>query len=178
MLPTNVDKFLKTHMLADASLHAQLTRHLEMVHETAILLLKEVDKYIKDDRIDPELVKLGAACHDLGKIFFPDEITGKGHKHEGTPVVMALIDQGLNPNGAQFAWLHALRTQSDDLNVLLVCLADTIWNGGRDTDLEMKFCTTLGGDVWTHMTRLDGICERIALGGSKRLQYQKEGTLF
>lgn len=178
MLPLTVDKFLKSHMLENAALHSQLTRHLEMVHETAVLLLKDVDKYLKDDRIDPELVKLGAACHDLGKLFFPEEIEGSGNLHEGNAVVMVLTDQGLDPKGAQFARLHALRTQSDDLNVLLVCIADTIWNGGRDTELELKFCKVLGGDVWTNMTRLDVICERIALGGSKRLQYQKEGTLF
>lgn len=179
MLPTDVVYFLNTHRIEDEEVHAQLTRHLEMVYETAGLLLKEFDTYFDEpDRIDHDLVLMGAAVHDLGKVFHPAEVTGYGNEHETLPVVMALIDAGIDPRAAYFAKLHSERAITKDLNVLLVCLADTTWNGGRDTDLELKIAEVMGGEVWHHVTRLDGICERVGRKGPKRLQYQKEGLLI
>jgi len=152
-----------------------LVRHLTLVHAAAVELLDGLAAEFPGVDVDRYAVLFGAATHDLGKSLHPDELTGPGSQHEDDGPGL-LEQQGVSPTLARFALSHGRWREVDDLEDLLVALADNVWRGRRLDDLEAKVMAVLaamiGLEPWAVWMKLDGVCEEIASRGEVRLAIQ------
>ncbi|MCH8618304.1 hypothetical protein [Undibacterium sp. TS12] len=123
---------------------------------------------------DANLIRLGVAMHDAGKILHPQELEGPGSLHEPADEKM-LLARGVDSAIARCRVTHAQWRQSGlSLEELSIALADKLWKGKREEQLEMlvihAIAQKLQVDQWDLFTGLDDLFERIAAGGSDRLQ--------
>lgn len=121
---------------------------------------------------DAQLVLLGAALHDAGKLQHPDEMNGPGHQHE--PAGHELLRTHGLEWIARFCLSHADWDHDDvPLEDLLVALADKLWKGKRVTALEHRVVSRLAAsrdeEPWTTYVAADPVFERIAAQGDERL---------
>jgi len=78
----------------------------------------------------------GAALHDIGKILHPEELVGPGRQHE-IDGPRFLEENGIEPHIARFARTHGSWTREMvGLDDLVVALADNLWKGRRNDQLE------------------------------------------
>jgi hypothetical protein len=150
----------------------RLVRHHQLVVEAASLLCKKVREGF-GVAFHAEAVLLGAALHDAGKIVFPEEMRAPGHKHEQAGQSL-LIERGVTPELARFCVTHASWDEPErSLEDLLVALADKLWKGKREQELEARVLAMLATrarrEPWEVFERLDTICEEIAADGASRL---------
>lgn len=150
----------------------RLVRHHALVAEAATELVDRLRSGLID-RFDRDLVLLGAALHDAGKIVHPRELQAPGHDHEAAGRAL-LIEHGVAPTVARFCVTHA--AWADDtctLEDLLVALADKLWKGARDEALEARalqaIAVATGRPAWAVFDALDAICEAVAADGPARL---------
>jgi hypothetical protein len=85
-----------------------------------------------------------------------------------------LIERGVNPDLARFCITHASWDVPErSLEDLLVALADKLWKGKREQELETRVIDMLAKSArrepWEAFDQLDSIYEQIASGGSSRL---------
>ncbi len=157
-----------------------LVRHLTLVHDAAVELLDGLAAAFPGLVIDRDAILFGAATHDLGKVLHPGELTGPGDLHERDGPDL-LEQYGVSPRLARFARSHGRWRETDDLEDLLVALADSIWCGRRIEQLEMKVAVILaaatGVEEWAAWARLDAVCAEIASRGDARLAYQQAGRI-
>lgn len=165
MLRTPEDAFALMQELGASS---WLVQHHRLVVEAAAELCERVT-----GPYDRELVKLGAAVHDMGKVRHPEEMSGPGHQHEEAGRKL-LTSRGVSDHVARFCVTHASwtapnRTTED----LLVALADKLWKGKRVSELEELAVTRLanarGEDRWSVFSELDAVFEDVASRGDLRL---------
>jgi hypothetical protein len=159
-------------LLVDLGAPQRLVRHHELVLEAALVLCERVSKSFSV-AFAREHVLIGAALHDVGKILYPDEMRVPGHRHEEAGQSL-LLQRGVKPELARFCVTHASWDLPDrSLEDLLVALADKLWKGKREQDLEARVMAMLakstGCEPWEVFDRLDTICEQIAAEGSSRL---------
>jgi len=165
-----------TRLLADLSAPPRLAAHLRAVHDVALRLLAALPLAWPALGIDSAAVAFGAATHDIGKTLHPSELTGSGSWHEADGYDL-LVDRGISLARARFARTHA-RWNADDatLEDQLVALADKIWKGRREEDLEDLIIAHLarasGRPAWEVFSRLDEILEHIAANADERLAFQ------
>lgn len=150
----------------------RLLLHLQLVGEAADLLIDECRTL--GVKIDSKLVELGVAVHDAGKILFPEELDGPGSRHESAGKAL-LLENSVQTEVATCCVSHAAwNDPSVTFEELLVALADKLWKGKRDEALELrvidKVALRMGVDRWTVFGRLDSTFEKIAAGGTDRLQ--------
>jgi hypothetical protein len=159
-------------LLVDLGAPAWLVRHHELVVEAASILCQRVPTELAVS-FERDQVLLGAALHDVGKILHPDEMKAPGHKHEAAGQSL-LVARGVPSAIARFCVTHASwdmpgRTLED----LLVALADKLWKGKREEDLEARVLLAIAErskrEQWEVFDQLDGICEQIAADGTSRL---------
>ncbi|MGJ7529683.1 hypothetical protein [Variovorax sp. GB1P17] len=154
---------------------ARLLLHLQLVGEAADLLMRGYADVGLD--FDAQWIELGVAVHDAGKITYPKELMESGALHE--PAGKALLLQNdVQPKFAECCVSHAAwRTQGLSLEELSVALADKLWKGKREEDLELlvidQAAQRLGVDRWEVFETLDSVFEEIAAGGSERLDRSK-----
>lgn len=152
-----------------------LVRHLILVHAVAIELLEALAASFPGLVLDRDAVLFGAASHDLGKVLHPDELTGPGNKHEDDGPGL-LIKHGVPPRLARFSRTHGRWRETDDLEDLIVALADNVWCGRRVEELETKVAAILaavaGVETWKAWSKLDADCEQIASRSDERLAWQ------
>ncbi len=127
---------------------------------------------------DADAVRLGAAIHDIGKVIHPEELSEPGHAHEKAGQQL-LLQKGWPEAAARFAMTHADWNAPDSqLEDLLVALADKIWKGKRDGDLEQALTQLIhkcsGEQLWDVWLRLDDILSAIAEGSDECLVWQAE----
>lgn len=151
-----------------------LVRHLIVVHAAAVELLDALAASFPGMVVDRAAILLGASLHDIGKTLHPGELTGPGNQHEADGP--ALLEQhGVPPWLARFARTHGRWHEADDLEDLLVAIADNIWCGRRVDELEEKvtaiLATRTGQEQWSAMMKLDAVCEEIASRGEARLAW-------
>lgn len=163
--PAQAAELLRAHGAS-----AWLLRHHELVLEATDALVGELSAWA---RFDASLVRLGAALHDAGKLFHPEETRAPGHAHEAAGEAW-LLSLGVPPRLAQICVTHARWDEHRaSLEDRLVALADKLWKGKRDEALERALVTELakqtGLDPWECFERFDALCERIASGGDERL---------
>src|SRR5262249_55431870 len=108
-----------------------------------------------------------------GKVVHPEEMTSPGHEHEAAGERL-LVERGVPPAIARFCVTHASWAEpSCTLEDLLVALADKLWKGKRDEDLERmlvdRIAATTRREPWELFDRIDAICEAIAADGPERL---------
>jgi hypothetical protein len=150
----------------------RLLVHVKLVGEAADLLIQA---YIKlGINFNSNLIELGAAIHDAGKIKYPDELTGKGSMHEPAGEIL-LLANGVQPEVAKCCMSHA-KWQGTDISLeeRSVALADKLWKGVREENLELciidEIASRLHTDRWSIFVQLDSIFEEIAASGTDRLE--------
>jgi len=149
----------------------RLLRHHALVVEAAELLCVRLPAELGLS-FDADLVRVGAALHDAGKILHPDELRGLGHAHEvaGRDLLLA---HGVPPEVARFCVTHAA-WEEGAVEDLVVALADKLWKGVRVDALEWRLSRFVDGPEWQRFAHLDAICEAIAADGPERLERSRE----
>lgn len=151
---------------------AHLLLHVQLVGEAADMLVAgyaQVGPFLDASRIE-----LGVAIHDAGKIVHPDEMYEPGSHHEAAGKQL-MLQNGVQPEIAECCVSHAAwRSPGLGLEELSVALADKLWKGKREEELELlvidKAAERLGTDRWKVFASLDSVFEEIAAGGSERLR--------
>lgn len=122
---------------------------------------------------------LGAAVHDIGKVVYPNELSRPGHAHEAAGEAL-LVEYRFPREIERFARTHA-QWQAEEmpqLEDLLVALADALWRGRRDSELEDALCQHIaaltGEAYWQIFARLDDIASEIAASADARLAWQQQ----
>ena len=151
--------------------HPWLVRHHELVVEAARQLVDGLAAPIKTCSRSKRTPS--AAIHDAGKIVHPREMAEAGHEHEESGEAL-LLAAGVDARIARACvthadWSHASATLEDRV----IALADKLWKGKRDDDLERALVDELaarsGRASWEVFEALDGICEEVAKEGPDRL---------
>lgn len=158
--------------LVSSGAHPWLVRHHELVVEAAERLIDELRAL--PIAFDREHVVLGAALHDAGKIEHAEEMHAPGHAHE-TAGERLLLRAGYAPHIARACVTHAGWSDARaTLEDRLIALADKLWKGKRDADLERALVDELADRLsrpsWEIFDVFDGLCERIAADGPDRLK--------
>jgi hypothetical protein len=153
----------------------RLVAHLTLVHNVAGQIADTIDKTWPDLQFDQRAVCIGAATHDIGKAIYPEELSQPGNRHEeaGEKLLIAL---GYTEAQARFARTHGRWQETDQLEDLLVALADKIWKGTREEALELKLAEAvaekLHQETWQIYIKLDDIITPIADDADERLMWQ------
>ena len=159
-------------LLARLGAPRRLLRHVELVGEAAHALLRKFSELGIPVRSD--LVQVGVVLHDAGKILHPAELDGGGARHEPDGERL-LLEQGVSAELARICVSHARWAQMPvSLEELVVALADKLWKGARNSELEERVveraAACLEQDRWGLFVELDTLFEDIAAGGADRLE--------
>jgi hypothetical protein len=169
MLPTRAEAFA---LLAAVGAPARLVRHAELVGEAADLLLAALAGL--GVAVGADLVRAGAALHDVGKALHPDELARPGAAHEAAGERL-LLARGVDAALARVCRSHAQwATMECSLEELVVALADKLWKGVRVAALEEavidRAAEASGRSRWDLYVPLDAAFEAVAAGGDARLR--------
>jgi hypothetical protein len=150
---------------------SKLIFHVMLVGEAADFLITKLQQLRV--AFDKSFVHLGVAFHDTGKILHPDELVAKGNNHEADGEKL-LISNGIHPNLARCCRSHGQwQTMECSLEELLVALADNLWKGKRNNQLEdiviKKLATKCRKDYWELFLEMDSCFEIITAEGDLRL---------
>lgn len=154
----------------------RLLRHVELVGEAAEMLLQKLARL--GVKADADLVRVGVILHDAGKTVHTGELDQPGGEHEPAGEAL-LLEHGVIPAVARICMSHARWHEMPvALEELLVALADKLWKGVRKADLEERVidgvASALGKTRWDLFVELDSCFERIAAGGTARLERSRE----
>jgi putative nucleotidyltransferase with HDIG domain len=156
----------------------RLVAHLVLVHHTACTLIDRITAKFPEAHFDPDLVRFGAAVHDIGKTLHPNELTESGkNKHQRSGVEL-LKSLGIPKQRARFAWTHSNWTDSEQITLedLLVALADKSWKGKRIDALESLTADFLSTATARHKSdcyaKLDEIIQSLSQDADKKLAWQ------
>jgi hypothetical protein len=159
-------------LLKDLGAPNRLVRHAQLVSQAADLLLLELRAL--GVTCDVCIVELGAVLHDAGKIHHRQEFSEPGSLHEKAGEAL-LLARGVQPEIAKCCTSHgAWNLPEVSLEERIVALADKLWKGKREADLELTviddIATKLGVERWDVFERLDTTFEEIAAAGAERIQ--------
>jgi len=159
-------------LLRDLGASPWLVRHHELVLEAAVVLCDRVTRDLGVS-FDRDRVLAGASLHDAGKIVHPDEMQAPGSRHEAAGEEL-LLANGVAPAIARCCVTHASWNGPDvTIEDLLVALADKLWKGKREDELEQRAAGAIeratGRPAWEVFDALDAICEAVAADGTDRL---------
>ena len=136
--------------------------------------MSKVDQLWPCLKYDRQAVIIGAATHDIGKVIHVEELSASGNQHEIIGPGL-LIQNGIPEKYARFALTHGRWEQSTAIEDLLVTLADKIWQGARNKDLEMKIAGQIsavcGEAIWSVYMKLDDLLSAIAKDADERLAW-------
>jgi hypothetical protein len=146
-----------------------LVRHHELVVEAGTQLLDGIEGLSARER---ELVLLGCALHDVGKVLHPEEQHVPGREHERAGRELLLL-HGIPDEIAVFCESHAQWSERSAPTALLVALADKLWKGKRVPELEELLIRSLasrtGRPFWELWPVLGELFESVAAGAEDRL---------
>jgi len=149
-----------------------LVRHHQLVAEAAGELCSALTES-HGEVIDAVEVTVGAALHDVGKIEFPNEMMEPGNRHESAGRRL-LLAKGVSDQFARHCELHSSWGEADELEPLLVALADKLWKGKRVPALEervvMRLAAVVGVGFWDAYPPSTELFDEIASRGSERLK--------
>lgn len=168
MLSTRADADL---LLQQLGAPQHLLAHLRLVGEAADLLIIALGNL--GLQFDAQLIELGVAVHDAGKILHPQELVGPGSQHEAAGEAL-LLTHGVQPAVARCCVTHAAWQGAEvSLEERTVALADKLWKGKREASLELcvidGVAARLGVGRSDIFEQLDAVFEAIAAGGTERL---------
>ena len=158
-------------LLRELGASSKLLLHVKLVGEAAELLIAKLhDLQIQ---FDENFFRLGVAFHDAGKILHPRELIAKGNNHEADGETL-LITHGVDPKIARCCRSHGQwKTMECSFEEICVALADTLWKGKRNSQLEDLFIQILvaryNKDYWEIFVEMDSCFEAIASDGDSRL---------
>lgn len=157
--------------LKELGASSKLIVHVKLVAEASELLIAKLRSL--NIGFDISFVRLGVAFHDAGKILHPEELQIKGVHHEAAGEQL-LIANGIDAELARCCRSHGQwQTMECTLEELLVALADTLWKGKRNQDLENLVIKSLSKqyskDYWELFMEMDACFEQIAEDGYSRL---------
>lgn len=142
----------------------RLVRHHEVVHEVACRIIEGLlKKYPETVFFNGRIAALGAAIHDIGKVKHQGEITGPGEKHETSGPAVAKA-AGLPEEIHGFARLHkAINASPKEVSteMLIAALADVVWKGSRDNDLEALLVGRITKETLVGPFEADAVLDRI-----------------
>jgi len=126
---------------------------------------------------DVQLIEMGAILHDAGKVPHPQELSQPGTLHEQAGEAL-LLSHGVQPELARFCVTHAQwNLPGVSLEEQVVALADKLWKGKREPDLELividEVAARLGRSRWDVFETLDNTFENIAAAGAERLELSR-----
>jgi hypothetical protein len=158
-------------LLAKLGASSRLLTHLKLVGEAAdelIALYQELNV-----SFSAKLIELGVAVHDAGKILHPNELDGPGSLHESSGKRL-LLEYGVQQEVAECCVTHAAWDGAAvSFEERSVALADKLWKGKREPELELAvidaLADRLGVDRWILFSRVDEVFETIAADGLIRL---------
>jgi HD domain len=158
-------------LLQELGASPHLIQHVKLVGEAAEKLILQFQQLAF--QFDPDWIRLGVAFHDVGKILHPLELTEKGTQHEAAGE-MLLLSQNIDPKIARCCRSHGQWQQLEcSFEELVVALADNLWKGKRNTELEHQVITKIAAicdrDYWDIFVDLDSGFEEIAAKGNSRL---------
>jgi hypothetical protein len=169
-MPTTTHEAVR--WLASRGAHQWLIRHHELVVEAAERLVDG----LRALRVpfDADHVLLGSALHDAGKIEHAQEMSAPGHAHERGGEEM-LLAAGFTPHLARACVTHARWSDARAaLEDRLIALADRLWKGKRDAELEgalvEELAERLGRPSWEIFDRFDSLCQDVAHDAPARLR--------
>ena len=114
-------------LLSELGASQRLLVHVQLVGEAADRLIDEYCRLGID--FDGQLIRLGAAVHDAGKINHPGELDAPGSMHEPAGETL-LLANGVQPDVARCCVTHA---KWEDTGVSFeeqsIALADKLWEG-------------------------------------------------
>jgi HD superfamily phosphodiesterase len=150
----------------------RLIRHAYYVSDAADSLLLEFRALRAP--LDALTVELAAVLHDAGKIAHPHELAEAGSLHEGAGEAL-LLAHDVQPEIARCCSSHGAWSLAEvTLEERIVALADKLWKGKREADLELltinETAARLGVSRWSIFERLDSAFEGIAASGSERVE--------
>ena len=156
----------------------KLKRHLRLVSFTADNLIFYIQREWINLYLNEELIKFGAATHDIGKVIEVKELYQSGKKHEAIGQNL-LIENGFSQAYSRFAYTHGnWKNENLKLEDLIVSLADKIWKGKRVFELEemiaKRISNELNVDYWNVYQVLDTILQEIEISAQKRLNWQNK----
>lgn len=168
MLTNQIDAY---QLLRKLGAPERLILHVQLVGEAAELLMKTYAKL--GVKFDAKLIELGVAIHDAGKIQHPQELSGPGSLHEQAGEEL-LLRHGVSPRVAKCCITHAAwKGPEVSLEERSVALADKLWKGKREVELELcvvdEIALQLGVGRWDIFQQLDSAFEEIAATGTERL---------
>jgi hypothetical protein len=150
----------------------RLVRHAHYVsHAAESLLIEFRDLGVPLNRLT---VELGAVLHDAGKIIHPEELAQPGSLHEHVGEKLLLLHD-VQPEIASCCRSHGAWGLPDvSLEERVIALADKLWKGKREADLELLViddtAARLGVSRWDIFERMDSTFEEIAAGGAERVE--------
>jgi hypothetical protein len=169
MIETREDAY---RLLSELGAPKRLLLHVRLVGEAADRLIDEYsDLGLK---FDAQLIRLGVAVHDAGKIQYPAELEGPGSMHEPAGEAL-LLAHGVQPDVARCCVTHA-KWHGEDVSFeeRSIALADKLWKGKREESLELAVIDGVAArlqlDRWDVFTRLDEVFEQISSDGPARLE--------
>ncbi|MCB9684961.1 MAG: HD domain-containing protein [Alphaproteobacteria bacterium] len=169
MRPASVEDALA--LLTELGAVPHLVKHHRLVAEAAAELCDGLAA-AGLDRFDRAEVLVGAALHDAGKTLHPDGMHGGGSEHERAGYRL-LLAHGVSERVARHAWMHAAWDDGEELEPILVALADKLWKGKRVADLEERAVRLLaeasGRDFWDVWSVVDAVFDGVAVSGDERL---------
>jgi hypothetical protein len=163
-------------LLREAGAPPRLGAHLRVVHDVAVSLVDWVEVACPAAPFERDAVLFGAATHDIGKVLHVDELSEPGTLHEpaGERLLRAA---GVEPRLARFAGTHgSWGSERAGFEDHLVSLADKIWKGKRQEDLEQLVVERLallnGQAPWEAFLVVDDELTALAAAADARLAFQ------
>jgi hypothetical protein len=165
-----------TRLLLALDAPPRLAAHLRAVHQAAWELTEGLMSVFPEFEFDREAVLFGAAIHDIGKTVHVGELSGPGSLHEQAGYEL-LLDHGVGQRLARFARTHAAWAESSNqVEDLLVSLADKVWKSKRVDDLEQlvleRIVAVTGDAPWEAFQHLDDLLVQICAKADDRLAFQ------
>ncbi|MDX2243578.1 MAG: HD domain-containing protein [Leptolyngbyaceae cyanobacterium bins.302] len=162
-------------LLQELGAPPKLLLHVKLVGEAAELLISKLREL--SVQFNEGFVRLGIALHDAGKILHPEELTARGNNHEADGETL-LIAHGISPELARCCRSHnQWQVMECSFEEICVALADNLWKGKRNSQLEEIFIQMLAArcnkDYWELFVEIDSCFEVIASDGDLRLLRSK-----
>jgi putative nucleotidyltransferase with HDIG domain len=164
-------------ILQQVSAPPRLLAHLVLVHDAACTLIDRFSVAFPAARFNADLVRFGAAIHDIGKTVHPEELTQSGqHLHQSSGLEL-LESLGVPHQRARFAWTHGnWNGEKITLEDLIVALADKSWKGKRVDALETRVADFLsaatGRPTWDCRSKLAEILQDLSRHADQKLAWQ------
>ena len=154
----------------------RLRAHLCLVHDVACQLTAQISTSWPKLVIEEQAVHLGAATHDVGKAIHPHELSESGYAHEDAGRTL-LLKYGWSEQASRFTVTHGRKLDANDqLEDLLVAIADNIWKGKRNETLEQALVARIAAlssqAPWQVWLTLDDILCHLAESAADRLRWQ------